>query len=46
MWGNPTLSENEEIAAENFVEAGNVIANDNDSTSCENDCQTIEEQIK
>ena len=38
MWGNLTHSENQKIAAENFVEAGSAITNDNNST--------IEEQIK
>ena len=33
MWGNPTLSENYKIAAENFVEVGNAITNDNDNRS-------------
>ena len=32
MWGNPTLSENSKIAAENFVEVGS-ITNDNDRRS-------------
>ena len=31
MWGNPTLSENEEIGAENFAEAGSAITIDNGS---------------
>ena len=46
MWGNPTLYENWKITAENFVEAGIAITNDNDSRSCQTDCQTIEEQLK
>ena len=47
MWGNPKLSENSKIAAENFVEVGSAITNDNDSRSkLDTDCQTIEEQIK
>ena len=33
MWGNPKISENSKIAAENFVEAGSAITNDNDSRS-------------
>ena len=33
MWGNPTLSKNYRIAAENFVEAESAITNDNDSRS-------------
>ena len=33
MWGNPTLSKNSKIAAENFAEAGSAITNDNDSRS-------------
>ena len=33
MWGNPTFSENQKTAAENFVEAGNAITNENDSKS-------------
>ena len=33
MWGNPTLSENEEIAAENFAEPGSAIAIGNGSRS-------------
>ena len=32
MWGNPTLSENEKIAVENFIEARSEITIDNDST--------------
>ena len=32
MWGNPTLSENKKIAAENFVETESAITIDNDST--------------
>ena len=33
MWGNPTPSENSKTAAEDFVEAGSAIRNDNDSRS-------------
>ena len=33
MWGNPTLSENQKIAAEKFVQAGSAITIDNDSRS-------------
>ena len=32
MWGNPTLSENEKIAAENFIEARKEITINNDGT--------------
>ena len=32
MWGNPTLSENEKIAAENFIEARSEITIDKGST--------------
>ena len=31
MWSNPTLSENEKIAAENFVDVGSAITIDNDT---------------
>ena len=34
------------MTVENFVEAGSALTNDNDSRSCQTDCQTIEEQIK
>ena len=46
MWGYPTLSEDQKIAAENFIEAGSPITNDNDGRSLiVTDCRTIEEQI-
>ena len=34
------------MTVENFVEVGSALTNDNDSRSCQTDCQTIEGQIK